>query len=222
VLLTAEIDDSATGDSSIVSASYTIDGGDPVAMSATDGTFDSSRETVDAVIPGFETSGVYEICVTAEDEAGNVSAPVCTLLAVYDPGAGFVTGGGWFHSLPGAYRPDPSTAGRVSFGFVAKYRKDSSTPMGSTEFQFREAGLNLHSSAYEWLVVADGTARYRGTGTVNGSPAPDGSLYHFMVWAGDGEPDTFRLRIWWEDSGQEMEVYDSETSILEGGSIVIH
>ena len=80
-----------------------------------------------------------------------------------------------------------------------------------------------HSSGYEWLVVTgDDTAQYKGVGTVNGAVAPNGTLYHFMVWAGDGEPDTFRIRIWWEDSGQETELYDSETTILGGGSIVIH
>lgn len=223
VLVTADIDDSSMGGSIIVSASYTIDGGQPVAMDASDGAFDSDRETVDAGMPGFASSSVYEICVTAEDEAGNVSSPACTLLAVYDTGAGFGTGGGWIHSLPGAYRPSLSTAGTGHFGFVVKYKKDSSLPMGSTEFQLHEAGLNFHSSGYEWLVVTgDDTAQYRGVGTVNGSPAPNGTLYHFMAWASDGEADTFRIRIWWEDSGYDTELYDSETTILGGGSIVIH
>jgi hypothetical protein len=133
------------------------------------------------------------------------------------------TGGGWIHSVPGSYGPNPSSAGRGSFGFVAEYKEGSSIPMGSTEFQFHEAGLNFHSLTYEWLVVTgDDTAQYEGVGTVNGSPAPNGYPYHFMVWAGDGEPDTFRIRIWWEESGQEADLYDSGTMILGGGSIVIH
>lgn len=223
VTLTADIDDSATGDSNLIAASYTIDDGPPVAMAASDGAFDSNLEMVVADLPGFATSGIYEICVTAEDEAGNVSLPVCTLLAVYDPGAGFVTGGGWFDSLPGAYRPDLSAAGRGNFGFVAKYKKGSSIPTGSTEFQVHDAGLNFHSSAYEWLVITgDDTAQYKGVGTVNGLAAPNGTLYRFMVWVADGAPDTFRMRIWWVDTGQEIDLYDSETASLGGGSIVIH
>lgn len=223
VLLTAAIDDSAAGDSNIVGATYTVDGSSPVAMLPSDGAFDSSEEQADADIPGFAAPGVYDICVMAEDAAGNVSSPVCTLLTVYDPDAGFITGGGWFHSLPGAFRPDLSTAGRANLGFVAKYTKDSSIPIGNTEFQEHEAGVNFRSTAYEWLVVpGDGTARYKGTGTVNGSAAPNGTLFQFMVWAGDGEPDTFRIRIWWEEAGQVIDLYDSEITILGGGSIVVH
>ena len=37
-----------------------------------------------------------------------------------------------------------------------------------------------------------------------------------------GEPDTFRIRIWWDDSGTETVLIDSETSVLGKGSIVIH
>lgn len=47
-------------------------------------------------------TGVYDVCVRGTDAAGNTSTPAspgdvtddCTLLAVYDPSAGFVTGGG--------------------------------------------------------------------------------------------------------------------------------
>ena len=42
-------------------------------------------------------------------------------ITVYDPNAGFVTGGGWIDSPLGAYIPDPALAGRANFGFVSKY-----------------------------------------------------------------------------------------------------
>jgi hypothetical protein len=77
---------------------------------------------------------------------------------------------------------------------------------GNTEFQFHAVGLNFHSSSYEWLVVTGGDyARYKGVGTINGE-----GMYKFMLWAGDKDPDTFRIRIWEEDGfGVETVIYDN-------------
>jgi hypothetical protein len=213
-----------TGGSVITSARYSVDGGTPVAMSAADGAFDSAEEMLTATIAAIAVPGVYEVCVVAEDAAGNVSEPNCTLLPVYDPDGGFVTGGGWIESPPGAYAADASLAGRANFGFVARYKKGANVPSGSTEFQFQTGGLNFHSASYEWLVVTGGdhTARFKGSGTVNGRVDPAGNAYRFMIWASDDAPDSFRIRIWSEDNGQELEFYDSGPAPLQGGSIVIH
>jgi hypothetical protein len=44
-----------------------------------------------------------------------------------------------------------------------------------------------------------------------------------MLWAGDSSPDTFRIRIWWEDSAGEHDVYDNGISqVIGGGNIVVH
>jgi hypothetical protein len=102
---------------------------------------------------------------------------------------------------------------------VSKYKKGASVPDGNTEFQFHAAGLNFHSSSYDWLVVTGSNyAMFKGTGTINGEGA-----YKFMIWAGDDEPDTFRIKIWEEDSGGETVIYDNGTDqAISGGSIVIH
>ena len=42
------------------------------------------------------------------------------MVVVYDPSAGFVTGGGWIDSPAGAYTADPSLTGKANFGFVSK------------------------------------------------------------------------------------------------------
>jgi len=95
-------------------------------------------------------------------------------------------------SREGAYAADPILIGKATFGFVAKYKKGAEVPDGNTEFQFHAVELNFHSSSYEWLVVTGGnTAKFKGVGTKNG----EGS-YKFMIWAGDGDPDTFRIKIW--------------------------
>jgi len=66
-------------------------------------------------------------------------------------------------------------------------------------------------------------AQLKGSGTVNGTLAPNGTAYKFMLWAGDGSPDTFRIRIWWEAGAVENNVYDNAMAqAIGGGSIVVH
>jgi PKD repeat protein len=119
---------------------------------------------------------------------------------------------------------DPGLTGKATFGFVSKYKKGASTPTGSTEFQFHAAGLNFHSNSYDWLVVTgSNTAKFKGTGTINGDIAPNGEMYKFQIWAGDDDPDTFRIKIWYELGFGEVVVYDNGMDQpLGAGSIVIH
>jgi hypothetical protein len=149
---------------------------------------------------------------------------------VYDPDGGFVTGGGWIASPAGAYAADPSVAGKATFGFVSKYRKGQTVPTGETQFQFRAAGMDFQSTAYDWLVVAGAKAQYKGTGTINGAGS-----YGFMLTAIDGDlkgtgPDTFRIRVWDRADG-DAAIYDNmlgapdttdPSTALGGGSIVVH
>jgi hypothetical protein len=137
---------------------------------------------------------------------------------VYDPNGGFVTGGGWIDSPAGAYTPDPTAAGKATFGFVAKYKKGATVPDGNTEFQFKAGDLNFKSTSYDWLVVAGSKAQFKGTGTING----DGD-YEFLITAGDGRPDTFRIKIWTVVGGVEQVLYDNGSQqALGGGSIMVH
>ncbi len=138
---------------------------------------------------------------------------------------GFVIGGGWIKSPAGAYLADETLQGVVTFGFVSRYKKGTSVPDGNTEFLFKAGRLNFHSECYEWLVVnrSDSRAQYKGQGTINGNLAPIGSAYKFMIWAKDGTPDTFRIKIWWEDATGEQVVYDNGVEqAIGGGSIVVH
>ena len=104
-------------------------------------------------------------------------------------------------------------------------------PTGNTEFQFKVANLNFHSTAYQWLVVAGPKAQYKGWGTINGA-----GNYGFMLTAIDGQVaggggvDKFRIKIWDKNNGDAI-VYDNQlnavddadpTTALGGGSIVIH
>ena len=172
----------------------------------------------------YTAAGIYDVCLTVNDGSLD-SAQACTLAVVYDPSAGFVTGGGWIDSPAGAYKADETLVGKATFGFVSKYQKGARVPTGTTAFEFDLAGLEFSSTSYEWLVVnqAATNAQFKGSGFINGAADPNGNAYQFMLWAGDGSPDTFRMRIWWEDTAGEHDVYDNGTAqAIAAGNIVVH
>jgi hypothetical protein len=151
------------------------------------------------------------------------------MIVVYDPNAGFVTGGGWIQSPPGSYAPDPALSGKANFGFVSKYKKGATVPTGETEFQFRAGDVDFHSSSYDWLVISGARAQYKGTGTINGA-----GNFGFLLSAVDGETaggggkDKFRIKI--TDRASGLVVYDNmmgaadsaaAATLLGGGSIAI-
>ncbi len=176
----------------------------------------------------YAAADIYNVCLTVNDGYAN-SAPACTLAVVYDPTGGFVTGGGWIWSPLGAYTADATLEGKATFGFVSKYQKGANVPTGTTEFQFKVAGLSFKSTSYDWLVVAGARAQFKGTGTIN-----DAGEYGFLLTAIDGQvngggEDNFRIKIWDKASGNI--IYDNmlgagdelaPTTTLGGGSIVIH
>lgn len=179
----------------------------------------------------YTTPGVYTVTLSVTDDDGGTGESIFRYVVVYDPSAGFVTGGGWIDSLAGAYAPDTSLTGKATFGFVSRYRKGASVPTGQTEFQFHVANMNFKSTSYQWLVIARARAMYKGTGTINGE-----GNYGFMLSAIDEkltpstDVDLFRIRIWDKDNDDTI-VYDNQmgdydyadlTTAISGGSIVIH
>jgi large repetitive protein len=174
----------------------------------------------------YAAAGVYTVGVTvADDDTGTATAKY-EFVVVYDPSGGFVTGGGWINSAAGSYRLDPALTGKANFGFVSKYKKGATAPEGQTEFQFHAAGLNFHSEAYQWLVVAGSKAQYKGTGEINGVTG-----FGFLLTATDGSPDKFRIKIW--KLSDNSVVYDNkfgtsddidaaDPQAIASGSIVVH
>jgi len=95
----------------------------------------------------YSAPGVYTLRLVVTDKDGALSnEAVYEFVVVYDPEGGFVTGGGWFTSPPGAYYPDPGLSGKAHFGFVSKYKKGATIPTGQSEFQFKAGDLNFRSS----------------------------------------------------------------------------
>jgi hypothetical protein len=229
-LLKVNFTDVASGNSNITGWRYKVDNG------LYGGTIPVSPQSpnvnvqANVVVPT-NTTDVIQVCVQGQDAGYNWSPETCALLAVYDPTAGFVTGGGWIISPTNAYVADKSLTGKANFGFVSKYQKGANVPTGNTEFQFKEGNLNFSSTNFQWLVIQGSTsAQFKGTGTINGKGS-----YNFIVTAVDGDnyngtkkPDSFRMRI--TDASGAV-VYDnkydySDTSVattdLGGGSIQIH
>jgi uncharacterized repeat protein (TIGR02543 family) len=138
-----------------------------------------------------------------------------SIVVVYDPTGGSVTGGGWIDSPEGSYMADLTATGKANFGFVSKYQKGAVVPSGNTEFQFKLGNLNFHSDSYEWLVVNKESkrAQYKGTGTINGA-----GQYKFMIWATDhgSGSDTFRIKIWNALDEDEV-IYDNGSDQTIGG-----
>lgn len=166
---------------------------------------------------------IYDVCLTVTD-AGGLSDVTCTIAVIYDPSAGFVSGGGWFDSPAGAYKDDPALSGKANFGFVSKYKRGAIAPSGDTHFEFETAAMEFNSTAYDWLVVSGTDAQFKGVGTINDALAPSGNPYKFKVWAGDDSPDTLHIKIWDEDAGaNEIVYYDNGSQqAISHGNIIVH
>jgi hypothetical protein len=184
----------------------------------------------------FSQPGVYPVEVTVSDDelSGSRTSMLDTpaYIVVYDPSAGFVTGGGWINSPEGACQFAAACAGSsgmATFGFTARYVHGANTPAGVTHFHFQAGNLRFQSEVYDWLVVAGARAQFKGSGRVN-----DGGDYEFMLTGIDGDlpggggVDRLRIRIWERSTGTI--VYDNESgtddtadpaSVLGGGNIVI-
>ena len=180
----------------------------------------------------YSQPGVYTVRVNVSDGSlpGNRSSAndVPAYIVVYDPSAGFVTGGGWISSPAGAFYADPAIVGKASFGFVSKYRSGANAPDGNTEFQFDAGNLQFKSTSYDWLVVAGSRAQFKGDGTINGAGS-----FRFFLTAIDGESgsnaDKFRIKISNKITGamiydnQKGAAEDSDAATTLGsGSIIVH
>jgi VCBS repeat-containing protein len=183
----------------------------------------------------FNTPGVYLVSLFVRDDDGGVGSATTVngafnaMVVIYDPNAGFVTGGGYI-THQAAWSPTTTVnGGKDNFGFVAKYKNGASTPDGETEFQCKDCNINFHSTSLDWLIVTTITggqkAWYQGSGTINGS-----GDYRFQVTLIDkGSTDYMRIKIWNKTSGAI--IYDNQplaadgsdpVALTQGGNLVIH
>ncbi len=159
------------------------------------------------------STGVYTVKVTVADKAGNESVSDNLYLAVYDPSAGFVTGGGWV--IPDvSTRVGVSSGGKSNFGFEAKYINGA--PSGNLTINYKQDSLEFKSTALEWLVVSGSASDFQGQASLNGSGS-----YTYRVHVVDSSPDQYDIRIWGSGGSFEQPAYRISNN-LGGGNIIIH
>ena len=167
----------------------------------------------------YTAPGVYWVKMVVydnHDAASNES--IYEYVVVYDPEAGFVTGGGWIDTPSGSYTADPALEEKAKFEFAVRFKRGKKIQMdGDFLFQFDQTPFMLTSTSIDWLVIDQDamTAQFKGQGMLNGT-----GNYHFWVWVTDSEIDTFRIKIW-EENGDLL--YDTFIKLpLGGGSVIIH
>jgi PKD repeat protein len=195
---TAAFTDAGTGDTHTASIDWG-DGSTPSAGTVSES--DGSGQVTGS--HGYASPGLYKVTVTVTDDDGGAGSSTSSDLVVFDPNGGFVTGGGWV----------PVENGKATFAFVAKYKPGTATPTGQAKFKLTSAGGDFAATSFDWLVIADGTARVGGTGTIDGR-----GPYTFILTAVDGgKTDSIQLHAWNTD-----ENYDTGLIALGGGSIIVH
>jgi len=157
----------------------------------------------------YTSAGVYTLTITVTDNNSAAATKEYKYIVIYDPSAGFVTGGGQVSSS--------------LFGISAKYTPNSQTPVGNVGYTFSNGSMVLASTQIDWLVVDGNIAILTGSGTINGT-----GNYYFLVSVIDGSPDKLRIRI--SDTLGNL-IYDNQpgdpetsapTTSISAGQIKIH
>src|SRR5205085_11472648 len=162
----------------------------------------------------YTAAGAYSIRVKVSRGSAFGSSTFSPLV-VFDPAAGFVTGGGWFNSPLGAFPTNPSFTGKVQFETSVKYESGAATPTGMTKVGL--PGMDFSATKFSWLSITGTRAQAGGTGTINGA-----GRYGFLLSGTDGklegekQPDRLRVKIWDQASGRI--IYDGQAGAPDGAA----
>lgn len=194
VTVTATVDDTTTGGSNIASASFTVGGGSPVAMTAQDGAFDSPTEVVTGTFTP-TALGPSQVCVTGTDAANNVGAATCLDFTVqsiytfkgYKPPVRPVNKAQAGRTVPVKWRLVMTVGGapvgdRTSFTGVMSYSVDCTTLVGdqSTAVAEKSPGKGKAGLRYlgrgNWIFNWKTPKEYGGTCRMMFIEFSDGSM----------------------------------------------
>jgi len=162
----------------------------------------------------FNSPGVYKLQMNVTDQTGltsyaNTNNDLDAIVVVYDPNGGNTYGGGYFNSPPGALRSNPLTTGKASYGFTMNYFKNSTNPKGETQFEFKVGEFEFNALNFEYLVISNSMAQFKGTGKIIGGQSGIGFTMTVVDGQLDGSGiDKIRMKIYNKNTGTI--IYDNQ------------
>jgi len=162
----------------------------------------------------FNTPGVYKLQMNVIDQTGaisyaNTNGDVDAIVVIYDPNGGNTYGGGYYNSPAGALESNPTATGKASYGFAMNYFKNSTNPKGETQFEFKVGNFEFNALNFEYLVISNSMAQFKGTGKIIGGQSGIG----FTMTVTDGQIDgsgidKIRMKIYNKNNGSI--IYDNQ------------
>ena len=184
---------------------------------AANGTVIEPSANVNGKVSGsykFNSPGVYKLQMNITDQTGitsyaNTNNDLDAIVVIYDPNGGNTYGGGYFNSPAGALRSDPSATGKASYGFAMNYFKNSTNPKGETQFEFKVGEFEFNALNFDYLVISNSMAQFKGTGKIIGGQSGIG----FTMTVTDGQldgsgVDKIRMKIYNKNNGAL--IYDNQ------------
>ena len=162
----------------------------------------------------FTSPGVYKLQMNVTDQNGvttyaNTNGDLEAIVVIYDPNGGHTYGGGYFDSPAGALTSNPATTGKASYGFAMNYFKNSTYPKGETQFEFKVGDFEFNALNFDYLVISNSMAQFKGTGKIIGGQSGVG----FTMTVTDGQLDgsgidKIRMKIYNKNNGAI--IYDNQ------------
>jgi hypothetical protein len=162
----------------------------------------------------FTAPGVYKLQMNTIDQNNvttyaNTNGDLEAIVVIFDPNGGNTYGGGYFNSPAGALRSDPSATGKASYGFAMNYFKNSTNPKGETQFEFKVGEFEFNALNFDYLVISNSMAQFKGTGKIIGGQSGVG----FTMTVTDGQldgtgVDKIRMKIYNKNNGSI--IYDNQ------------
>lgn len=162
----------------------------------------------------FASPGVYKLQMNITDQSGlttytNTAGDLEAIVVIFDPNGGNTYGGGYFNSPAGALRANPSATGKASYGFAMNYFKNSTYPKGETQFDFKVGEFEFNALNFEYLVINNSMAQFKGTGKITGGQSGVGFTMTVVDGQLDGTGiDKIRMKIYNKNNGTV--IYDNQ------------
>src|SRR6185503_11428498 len=164
----------------------------------------------------FTSPGVYKLQMNTVDQNNitsyaNTNGDLEAIVVIYDPNGGNTYGGGYFSSPAGALRSNPTATGKASYGFAMNYFKNSTNPKGETQFEFKVGEFEFNALTFDYLVISNSMAQFKGTGKIIGGQSGVGFIMTVVDGQLDGTGvDKIRMKIYNKNNGTI--IYDNQFS----------